>query len=364
MTVEAAADTTSALPVDTGTTMPPVDTSAPSEDEVMQQVWDRLHPQDRVERGDGGKFTARDQADGAEPPLEGGEEGNAAGASTVPSDVPLPANWVGKDALWAKLPADVKQEIADHQKDQHAKLSDMGRKVAAFEPLSAVGADVQAYLQAAAEKAGADYQGPKSAAEGISYLFNIQRMMDRDPVNTMLSIIDTYGAREKIAAALGAATGEGKPGDVNQALLDKIGRLEAQLSALNDPSRIEQVLDRRESKRQHEDEVSRLAQSKPLYAEIPDEDMVFFIQKAWKALGQDATKQAVFDHAYAAAIEASPTLRAKAQAADMAAKDASQKAGAAKRGASVNVKSSGPSATRKRSDDELMQEVWDKHHAA
>ena len=330
----------------------------PSDDSaVMNEVWDRLHPQERVDRSEDGKFASKDQ--GTETPLEGGEGGEPA-ASTV-ADVPLPANWVGKEALWAKLPADTKAEIAEHQKDQHARLSDMGRKVAAYEPLNNVGADIAAYLQSAAEKQGEAYSGPRTAAEGISYLFNIQRSMDRDPVNTVLSIIDTYGAREKIAAALGVKAGDA-PGDGTQALLAEIGSLKSQLASLNDPSRIEQVLDRRESKRQHEEEVSRLAGAKPLYAEIPEDDMVFYINKAWKQLGQDATKQQVFDHAYNAAIEASPTLRAKAQAASDAAKDAAAKAEGAKRGASVNVKSAATDKARKLSDEELMEDVWRKHN--
>lgn len=347
----------------------PVGESAPvvealSEDAQMDEVWNKLHPEDRVERGNDGKFVSRN-ADGTETPLEGGEgEEQPVDPATVTTDVPLPANWNGLDEVWGKLPAELRGPIAEHQKEQHAKLSDYGRKVAMFEPLQQAAAEFSEYFNGSLK----DKDGqPIHPADGVRYLANIQRMMDSDPVNTLLSITDSYGARDKLAAALGIKAEPGQQPDPSareNALLAKIDRLEARIVEFADPSRIERVVEERTAKSKHEEEVSRLTSSKPLYAEIPEEDMVFWINKAWKALGQDAAKDAVFDHAYNAAIEASPTLRAKSQAATKAAEDKAAKAEAAKRGASVNVKSTAGNAKPKpQSDDEAMEEAWRRLHA-
>lgn len=366
MTVEAAV-------IDTSTSVDPAiigngaDTAAPSDDAAMDAVWDRLHPQDRVER-DNGKFVSPNpdkRAEAQTAPLEGGEGGEQAGTSTVPADVPLPANWQGKDALWAKLPAEVKAEIAPILSEQHVKLSDMGRKVSALEPLNGVGQEVVKYLTTAAQRGGATYDGPKTSAEGVSYLFNIQRMMDQDAPATLLQIMDTYGVRDKVAALLGAKTAEGADpaADPNRQLLAEIAELKRTIASNRfDPAAVEQVIDQKTAKADHDKEVSRLLQSKPLAADIEPDDLVHFIKKAWKALGPDAAKPAVFDHAYNAAVDANPTLRAKSQAAVQAAKDAAEKAEAAKRGNSVNVRSTAATKPAKVSEDDAMDEVWRKHH--
>ena len=343
-------------------------TTTSSDDAEMSAVWDRLMVNNGADRADDGKFQSADpeKREAARTvPLEGGSEGEAAAdTSTVTADVPLPPNWQGRDALWAKLPADVKAEVAAFQSEQHAKFSDMGRKLAAYEPLGSVGAEITDYLRQAAERSGGAYDGPQSAAEGVAYLFNIQRMMDADPSSTILQIMDTYGVRDQIAAMLGGQSSEGadsSPGREN-ALLAEIRRLESIVRQSADPQRIEQIVDQKTARQAHDAEVSRLLASKPLANEIEPDDLVFFINKAWKALGPDAAKSAVFDHAYNAAVEASPTLRAKSSAAVEAARDASQKAQGAKRATSVNVTSTGPAKPRIPTEDELLEAAWDKAH--
>lgn len=340
--------------------------SIPADDQAMNDVWDRLVTNNGAER-ENGRFVSPDpekraaaEASANEPPAQVGEGGEPADASTVSTDVPLPPNWHGKDDLWAKIPADVRAEVAAFQNEQHAKLSDLGRKVAAFEPLNGVGSEISGYLQQAAQRAGAAYDGPRTAAEGVSYLFNIQRMMDADPVSTIMQIADTYGTREQLAAALGVNAAPAA--DTNSALLAKIDRLEAAIRQGTDPSQIEQVVDRREEQRRHDEEVSRLTTSKPLYSKIPEARMVFFINEAWDKLGPTATKAAVFDHAYTAAVEADPALRAQSMAAKTAANDTVAKAEAAKRGTAVNIRSTAPSKPARQSEDSALEEVWAKHH--
>lgn len=357
MTVEELAtsttDTTPAAVIEA-----PVNDVIVSEDDQLESAWAKLHPQDRVERGENGKFVSPN----AETPPEGGEGEVAVDTSTVAADVPLPANWNGLDAVWAKIPADARTAIAEHQQQQHAKLSDYGRKASQWEPLQQAASEFAEYFNGNLKDADGQ---PINPADGIRYLANIQRLMDKDPVTTLLSITDTYGAREQLAAALGVkADGTAPATDTNTALLAKIDRLERVIQDANDPSKIEKVVERREQQRLHDEEVSRLTskEAKPLFDKIPEKRMVFFINEAWDQLGQDAAMSAVLDHAYNAAIEADPALRAQSQAAKKAAEDTAAKAEAAKRGAAVNVKSTATGASRTISEDDAMEEVWRKYN--
>jgi hypothetical protein len=371
VTVEALANAEAAQPGADATngTAAPANEAALSEDAAMDAVWNRLVTNNGADREGDGKFVSADPEKRAaaaaanEAPLEGGEGGEPeAGASTVPAEVPLPANWVGKDALWAKLPADVRAEIAEHQTAQHVKLSDMGRKVAAYEPLQQAATEFAEYFNGNLN--GKDGK-PIAPADGVRYLANIQRMMDRDPVNTLVSIIDTYGARAKIAAVLGVKTdgnGTAPATDTNTALLAKIDRLEGALRGIADPSRIEKVVDEKTARARHDEEVSRLTTAKPLYSKIPETRMVFFINEAWAKLGNEASPADVFEQAYNAAIEADPTLRAQSKAAGEAAKDTANKAAGAKAANAVNVRSTAAAKPRPQSEDEAMEEVWRKHN--
>ncbi len=357
MSTEAIAPADTTIPANAVANVETGATEALSDDAQMDAVWNRLVRDNGAER-ENGRFASPNK--NTETPPEGGE-GEAAPVEASAADVPLPANWNGLDEVWGKIPAEARAAIAEHQQQQHAKLSDMGRKVSQYEPLQQAASEFAEYFNGNLK--GADGQ-PINPADGIRYLANIQRMMDRDAPTTILSIIDTYGARDKVAALLGVKAGDAPPAnDQTATLLDKIDRLEKHILANGlDPSKVEQIVDRREQQRAHEEEVIRLTSAKPLMSEIPERRMVFFINEAWEKLGPDATKAAVLDHAYNAAIDADPALRAKSQAATQAAKDTAAKAEAAKRGSSVNLKSTGTGTPRVVSDDEAMEEVWRKHH--
>lgn len=337
----------------------PVGTDAPlSEDDQLESTWAKLHPQERVDRAENGKFVS--QNGDTQTPLEGGEgEEQTADPATVTADVPLPANWRGLEDAWGKLPAELRGPIAEHEGKLHRTLSEQGSQLGMLKPLSEAASEFAEYFNGNLKDANGQ---PIHPADGIRYLANIQRQMDSDPVSTLLSIVETYGVRDQLAAALGVKAEPGAQPDPSNLLLAKIDRLERALQGVNDPSKIEEVVERREAIRSHQEEVGRLEKSKPHYDKIPQHRMVFFINEAWQALGDDATKQAVFDHAYNAAVEADPALRALSQAAKSAADDNAAKAEAAKRGNAVNVKTTATGKPRPQSEDEGMEEVWRKHH--
>ena len=106
-----------------------IDTSS---DDALGAVFDKFERDNGAGRGEDGRFRSdnpsANDGDGNEP-LEGGEgEGDAAGdTSTPPAGVPLPSSWRGKEALWGKIPDEVKEDLRAHQEELHKTLSQQGQ---------------------------------------------------------------------------------------------------------------------------------------------------------------------------------------------------------------------------------------------
>lgn len=343
----------------------PTDTSAApaeavsgelSNDAAMEAAWNAMQDDDAGEgdqlRGEDGKFAAKEGEETKTAELEGaaeGEEPKDGNSAVTETDVPLPSNLYGLDAEWASLTPEARARFAERSNELNARMSDMGRQVSQFKPLQEASAEFAEYFNGNLK--GAD-GNPISAADGIRYLANIQRSMDRDPANTLMNIIDTYGARQQVAQLLGV---QAAPVDsTNRELLSKIDRLEAIISKANDPSNVESIIENRELR----SEGQRLKDSEPLVKEIPTARWDFFVKEGAETLGPNATVKAVFDYAVKAAIEADPALRAKTQAAKQAATGDKQKAEAAKRATGVNVTSTSTGKARTLTDDEAMNAKW------
>lgn len=328
-------------------------------DADLGAVWDRMERDNGAAR-ENGKFVSlnKDEPAITQEPLEGGEGEVATVAETSTPEaveVPLPSSWRGKDDLWAKIPADLKEPLRAHQEELHKTLSQQGQALSAYKPIGDV---IQKY--------GDYFDGRRASykpAEAVEYMFGLQRSMDDNPVATLLQIADTYELRPKLAEMFGGQGGEQT--DNSQVLLAKISQLESTLREMGDPSKIDARItsklkeDREFS--QVEEEISRVSKDMPLYTEIPEQDMVYFINKSWEKLGNTASKEAVLKSAYDMAINADPDLRAKAAAAKAAASGDPERVAAAKRANSTNIRSTSTGKTRELTDDELLGQVWDKN---
>lgn len=327
-----------------------------------------------AKRGPGGRFAAaadtgageakdeflEPEGDQQEQPLEGGEGEPEAGAdvSTVSeSGKALPANWVGKEEVWAKIPDDLKPVIAEHQRELHQRMSQQGRQLAAFQPIAEVIAENKHYFDGTVSK--------HEPGQAVKFLFEVQRSMDANPVQTLLEIADRYQVRDKLAELFGGVSAgdgaqSGDSGQIKQ-LQQTISGLQAQLAGLdpeNIEGRISTVLDKKASA----DELGRFAESKPLFSEVAG-DMPYFINKAWQKLGANASRTAVLDHAYTMAINADPDLRAKAAAHRNSAAANAGKPAAAVAAKAVNVRSTSSGKTRDLTEDEILSRKFDQVQA-
>jgi hypothetical protein len=330
-------------------------------DTELDGIWDRAYVTNGADRGDGGKFVSpngepetTEPEKVAETPSLEGETGEEPSGSTPP--VPLPANRLlsNLDPEWNTLPPEVQQKLTERSNELHAKLSEQGAMVSKFKPLNDAAAEFAEYFNGNLK--GADGQ-PISPADGVRYLANIQRAMDKAPLDTILSIADTYGLREKLAEKFGGQVTQ-VPAD-QKILLDRIAGLEQRLASAANPALIERVLDEREI----QTEVSRFASSKPHYAAV-ESDLPFYIGKAKTQLGPEAKHTAILDRAYELAVQADPALRAQTEAATTAASKDAAKAEAAKRANGVNVTSTSSGKAKAPSLDDELSAIWDKNRKA
>lgn len=323
---------------------------AASEDAELEALFDQVQRDNGAARDDGGKFAAADGGEGDdEISLEGegkGEAGDddAAGSTlAAPAAVPLPANWNGMDADWAKIPPDVQAKIAARDTDIHKRMTDQGRQITAFQPIAAV---VDRNKDLLAGKTLPDGK-PFTAPLAVEALLNAQRRLEANPIAGLIDIAERFGITKQLFAVL---TGQApipadrQPASPTAADVERIVK-----DALSETAQVTAV----------NEELSRLSKDKPLYAEIAEDDMVHSIHKARARLGEAASKEAIFDLAYDIAIHADPDLRAKAANLKKVAANNPKRTEDARRANAVNVTSNSSGKTRQLTDDELLARAYD-----
>ncbi len=336
-----------------------------ADDAELGAVWDRIERDNGASRSDDGKFASPNATDAPQEPLEGGE-GEGAEAAVEPStpaiaDVPLPSNWNGKEELWQKIPADLREPLRAMQEELHQRQSQMGRELAAYKPIGEV---IQRY--------GDYFGGPRGnykPNEAIDYLFSLQRQMDDDPINTLMQIADTYELRPHLAKLFAGQEGEQAGSAVLLARIDQLENLLKQASGQKfDPSIIDQRLEQKLTEKQTlsdiETAMSRVEKDMPLITQVDQDTLIFFTDKARAKLGEAASYEAVYKLAGEMAINADPDLRAQAAAVQPAAAQDPAKVAAAKRANSANLRSTSPDKGRVLTEEEELAQVWEKAQRA
>ena len=342
-----------------------VDTSAADGanlDSELDAIWDRENVTNGADRGEGGKFVsagadnAGNGADGAETgSLEGGKAAaELPNGSTPAAAAPLPANRLlnSLDAEWATLTPEVQAKLTERSNELHTRLTQMGQQVSTFKPLQEAASEFAEYFNG--NLVGADGQAI-SPADGIRYLVGIQKAMDTNPLQTLLSIADTYNLRADLAKVFGGQV-QAVPVEQQQ-ILSEIAGIKQVVGRLQSPANVEEVIERRE----FQAELSRFAEAKPHWEQVVP-DLPFFITKAKTQLGENAGRTAILEKAYDLAVQADPALRAQTEAAKTAAKGSAAKAEGAKRAAGVNVASTPSGKAREPSLDDALGAIWDENN--
>ncbi|MBZ9693933.1 hypothetical protein [Mesorhizobium sp. CO1-1-9] len=341
-----------------------------TEDAALGAVWDKMERDNGAER-DGGKFVSPDPGKRAEATAtaspQGGDGGEPAGDGLTPGagSVPLPDNWKGLQGAdvvkgaWEKTPAEIRAFVAAREQDLQSRLSDHGRQIAAAKPVQEAIEKFAHYFDPVKGRKTAD-GSVVTPARAIEFLFQAQANLDAAPVESLLALADSYGVRDKLAAAFGQTVQQGE-----SELRREIAGLKQMLASAHNPAtiddRINQKLQERTDQQSAAEELTRLSADKPLYSEIPEVDMVEAIHKARRKLGDAASKEAVFTMAYDMAVNADPDLRAKAAAAKPAASNGAAKVESARRAAAVNIPSTASGRGRALTEDEELAAVYDRN---
>lgn len=332
--------------------MPEVTPEVPVDiDAELSAVFDRVETNNGSERGEDGKFTspnpepeqpeAQGEQETPESVLEGAEAGEADGGDgstlSTPS-VPLPANWNGKEELWAKVPAELQPEIAALQGELQHRLTQQGRQIADSKPL----------MDAIGEYRHL-FEGRIDPVEGIKNLARAQEQLENPNTryHALMGIIDSLGARDAVYQLL---TGQAQ-----------LPASQPQQPKVNIDQVVESKLSERMSAREAESAISMFAQSNPMWNELPEEQQTHYTRAA-KFMMPNAPHGDVLKKALNLAIEDTPALKARMMAAAKPAivpKPVSSEA--AKRANSVNVPSTATGKVREPSEDELLAAIYERN---
>ena len=347
---------------DTPITTP--ESSNASSDDELGAIYDRMMSEgdaapdasEPVEatsaRDEKGRFVKQSPAEAS--PQEGevsGEEASASVSDRQAAPVGLPATWRQDMAdIWEAVAPEHRERLGKWSQETYAKLSEMGRKVSAY-------SDVQAVLDDMQQTYPDRFSGPNAMkpTEAVKFLYQVQKDMDARPVETILEVASRYNVMADLAKALGM--GGDATAQVNT-LQGTIQQLEARIASLVSPETINNHISRAMTEREVSAGVEKFKAEKPFFSEVETE-LPAFIEIAWRKM-PEANALEVLAEAYDMAVNAIPEVRQKVQAAQRVATAPDSRAVAAKKAASINIKSTAASKTKPRSQEEAMGEVWDR----
>lgn len=294
------------------------------------------------ERAEDGKFATKDGRPPKthnQPPEEVEAEQTAEAPQTeqpkTPA-VPVPRGWTKEAAeKWAAVPPDVQQYVSQREDMLNRTAGEFGRYRQAVEPIRQV-IDQNKHVF---ERNGAD------PANGIAALLAAQDMLDRNPVNALAYLAQTYGVDLRALAAQvyggNDATGLAPDPEV-AALQNKIAQLEHQLKydveQRNAAERAAVQQRQAQVRQSFEQRIDAFAKDKPDFDEVAPEILANI--QAIQQLNPQATPDEVLNQAYERAVWANPKTRESRMKAEEAKRlqEAAKRAAEAKAAAGINVR--------------------------
>lgn len=345
-------ESTSLLVADAGNEQ---QSNAPSDDDALLATFNRLTKQNGSERGEDGKFSAQANNEAS---LEGGEgAGDADTGSTAEQAPPAPAHLPQqiKDE-WQNMTPKAREAIAAHQAEVDRKFGEVGRQLGMVKPI----AD---RLHTAQQTMPELFAGmsPEQLAQGALELGAVQVRLNRAPVETIIQIAQQYGVLDGLMQRL---SGQQPTGDQQlvYGLQQKIASLEGQLQNVANPASMNQHFETMFAQRDAEKVVDDFAKSKEHYADV-EATLPSFISMAHQSAAPGTPLTAILDAAYDMAVNAIPAVREKVRASEAKATAATtdpKRTEAARRAASINVKSTSTGKERPMTEEEAMKATYDR----
>lgn len=342
-----------------------VDTNpAPTEDQALGAIFDKLVTNNGAERGAAGKYAspnAKEAPVGGEAEA-GGEQENIQqppAATAAPAHLPQSIK-----NIWDKLPEEGRAEVAKLTGEWDRKFGEQGKQM---QPMK----QVYDRLQEAISK-HPDFNGltPDDLGKGAARLAAVQVAFTRNPVGTLVDLADSAGIREKLVQALGVKVEAGDQSQIITGMQQKIDNLQRQLEQTLNPERfretVSSTIEKTMAEREAETSLAGWSKDQTFYADV-EAEMPGYVAKAIEKLGKDRPATEYLTYAYDMAINANPEVRAKVRAAEAKATAANpdpKRAADARKAASINVKSSANGKDRTMTEEEAMGAAWDRSMAA
>lgn len=314
------------------------------------------------ERGKDGKFVKAEEGkdkDGQPLLKEGEPKDDAEGTAAKSEAIARPDTWSPeKEDLWKTLSPEAQQHIAQREKEAHDQISRQGNVLSAYKPIG----ELLTRHKGMFDRNGMDFE------QGISALLDAQSLLEQDPIGGIAAIAERYGiTRQDLVTRLGGQVqgANGQQAQVNP----EVSRLESRITELQ--NRLAADERERESLRLAEErnrqtsmdrQVADWAKDKPHFGEV--RALMADLLMGHANRGQELT----LDQAYDMAVNATPSVRAAAEADRKAReeserqKEAEAKAAAAKKVQAINAGSSraGRPAPKPFLSEDHLEEIYDR----
>jgi len=320
----------------------------------MAEVFDRLNPQDRVNRSETGQFESK--APAAPEDQTPNEQGQAQtevktepAAPAIAHPQSLPAELRDK---WGTAAPELAEWISKREAESHKRITELGETAKYAEQMRPV-----------IDRFRSSVRG-QSDAQAVEKLFVANEYLERDPVAGLQWLAQAYGVNLSQLVQQVDQAQQGEPEGAYRALQAEIANLKRQLA---DTSNRVMTREQREEQARQESLaklVEDFAKDKEYWKDLED-DVLGQVQ-AVRAREPNLTPEAILKKAHDQALRINEAVANKLSEAQRKADEAKaeadkkRKADEAKKAASLNVKSSNGASPKKGNWEDTLREVGNR----
>lgn len=316
-----------------------VETPAP---EVVQPeddlgaLYDKLTSEETVDE------TPEAETPEAPEPVEAVEEPQT---ETPPSFLPREV----RDS-WGEMKPEAREALVESQQEMMRKLSEQGRLMSGIKPVQ------DSLVRAIREIPHLADMKPQDVADQVFELAKVSQQFAQDPVKALMGYIDKHNVREQMAQTLA-----GQPvqnGDTINRLNQHIAKLEQKISQFENPEYLQGQFQQFHTMTTLEDRIQNFAGSAEHWGAVEDH-LPLFIQIE-QSMHPDGSPADILKGAYEAAVSRLVPEASKAPETAQAVQSDPEKAKAALRAKSVNVRSQPTGKARTLSERDELAAVYDR----
>lgn len=317
--------------------VPATPTVEQTEDELLEQAYERAHSDDTPEEPD------TDEPPADEPQPAEDEAPEFEWPSTVPTQM--------REALAGVAPEVRDAVLADRDKLRN-DLSSLGREAKTF---SGIKEGLVGLVQQNPEYGN---MAPEQVLQHLTKLDADIQQLRANPIETMVQFARENGLQDKLGEALGQPVAQ-EAQHIAQ-LQQHIRGLEAKLSQVADPEYLRQQVSQFTSEGQIANQVNEFAQGKEHWDKV-EAFMPDAIRVVQSMPGDSQDPTSILERAYNMVLQQAypDAVKAEAQPAPPVAADP-DKVARARQAKSLNVSGTSTGKTRELSEDELLSQAYDR----